>query len=152
MVSPLLRALDQVSFNFLISCELPNKRIKLGIGIGKSTAIAFAQQGVRGLALLDHNSQVLERTYSQLKTQFPNIEARKLEADVSDESSVKNAVNKTIQEFGKIDFAVNCAGVGCSHNQTHEMPLEEWQRVININQTGVWICQKSLIQQMLQQE
>jgi NAD(P)-dependent dehydrogenase (short-subunit alcohol dehydrogenase family) len=122
------------------------------LGIGKGIVFAFARHAVKALALLDLNPKALETTCAELKAQYPNVEVRTFDTDVSNESSVMDAVNNTVQEFGRIDIAINCAGIGNRHVHTHEMPLDEWQKVVSVNQTGVWICQKYLMQQMLKQE
>jgi NAD(P)-dependent dehydrogenase (short-subunit alcohol dehydrogenase family) len=57
-----------------------------------------------------------------------------------------------VERFGSIDIGVNCAGISGNPTSTHEMSLAEWNKVIAINQTGVWLCQRALIRQMLTQE
>lgn len=123
-----------------------------GSGIGKNIAFAFARHAVKAMALLDLNPKTLEATRAELGAHHPNLDVRTFEADISHESSVKDAINNTVQRFGRIDLAVNCAGIGSRYAHTHELPIEEWQKMVSINQTGAWICQKYLIQQMLKQE
>lgn len=95
---------------------------------------------------------MLNSTHDQLINRHPDIDVVPLEVDVTDETSVEAAIQKTAARFGRIDMVVNCAGIGGTPAATHETALSEWQRVIDINQTGVWICQKTVIQQMLKQE
>ncbi|KAJ5812347.1 short chain dehydrogenase/reductase family oxidoreductase [Penicillium riverlandense] len=123
-----------------------------GGGIGQSVVLAFARYGVSKLALVDVNPDHLEDTRKLLNSQYPHVETTLLPVDVSDEPSVQNAIENVAKEFKRIDYAVNCAGIGGHHAPTHEMPLREWQRVIEVNQTGVWLCQKYLVLQMLEQE
>lgn len=62
------------------------------------------------------------------------------------------AVRRTVERFGRIDISVHCAGIVGQPTATHELTAAEWQRVIDINQTGVLLCQKAVIRQMLTQE
>lgn len=74
------------------------------------------------------------------------------QVNVADEEAVEAAVNKTVETFGGIDIGINCAGISGTPTPTHLMSLSEWQKVIDVNQTGVWLCQRALIKQMLKQE
>lgn len=94
----------------------------------------------------------LEETQQLLQSRYPEIETLLLEGDVTNESFVQESVNETASAFNRIDYAVNSAGTGGKSAPTHEASLENWQQVINVNQTGVWLCQKYLIGQMLTQE
>lgn len=55
-------------------------------------------------------------------------------------------------KFGRIDISIHGAGIGGKPAPTHELPLSDWQRVIDVNQTGVLLCDKWVVQQMLKQE
>lgn len=71
---------------------------------------------------------------------------------MTDESTVASAVQETVNRFGRIDIAVHAAGVGDVGLATHEVPVSDWRRIINIDQTGTWLCHRAAIQQMLKQE
>jgi NAD(P)-dependent dehydrogenase (short-subunit alcohol dehydrogenase family) len=58
-------------------------------------------------------------------------------------------IRKTIDAFGRIDVAVNNAGIGGPSAHTAEYPDDEWQKVINVNLTGVWLCMKYELQEMV---
>lgn len=121
-------------------------------GIGRGTAHKLAQNGIKNLALLDVNISALENIRDELQAQYPTIQTLVLQTDVSDESSVATAIQKTTEKYGRIDIAINSAGISGNPCPTHELSLGEWKKVIDINQTGVWLCQRALIQQMLKQE
>ncbi|KAJ5707764.1 short chain dehydrogenase/reductase family oxidoreductase [Penicillium malachiteum] len=121
-------------------------------GIGKSTARAFARHGVTKLALLDLNRDGLDDTQKLLKAHHPEIDTIILEGDASVESTVQNSIELAAKKFERIDYAVNCAGISGPYIPAHELPLKEWQGTLDINLTGVWLCQKYLIKQMLGQE
>lgn len=87
-----------------------------------------------------------------MEKDYPNVETIVQPADVCDEASIQDAINRAVADFKRVDYGVNCAGIGGTLLPTHEIPLKEWQKVIDINQTGVFLCQKHLILQMLKQE
>ncbi len=62
--------------------------------------------------------------------------------DVQSEESVKNAIDKGIAHFGKLDIAVNNAGIGGEFNPVHQYSTEDWNKVMSINLTGVFLCMK----------
>ncbi|MGR8950042.1 MAG: SDR family oxidoreductase [Gammaproteobacteria bacterium] len=115
-------------------------------GIGQATAIAFAAAGAK-VALSDVDQDGLERTREAIISQrgqcFVNV------CDVTDESSVKRLVTETVENFGQLDIAFNNAGVGGEMSKTADQTKDAWQRVIDINLTGVWLCMKHELQAML---
>ncbi|GMG12352.1 unnamed protein product [Aspergillus oryzae] len=121
-------------------------------GAASATALKFAEQGITSLALLDVNLAQLESTRDELRNTFPHVEIEIMQVDVTNEASVDEAIKKTVTRFGRIDIAVNSAGISGIPSKTHELSLQEWQKVIDINQTGLWLCQRGVIQQMLTQE
>lgn len=122
------------------------------IGIGRAAAYALAQHGARGLALVDINTAMLDGTRVELQTRYPKLDVLVMSIDVTDEESVDTAAKKTAEQFGRIDIAINCAGISGNPTPTTEMGLKDWQKVIDVNQTGVWLCQRAMIRQMLTQE
>jgi NAD(P)-dependent dehydrogenase (short-subunit alcohol dehydrogenase family) len=64
---------------------------------------------------------------------------------------VENLINTTVEKFGSLDVIVNNAGIGPNLLKTHESLLKDWDRVIAINQTGVFYCMKVALQQFLKQ-
>ncbi|GAQ09922.1 3-oxoacyl-[acyl-carrier-protein] reductase FabG [Aspergillus lentulus] len=121
-------------------------------GIGEATAHILASNGISAVALVDVNLALLEETKRELLSGHAQLRVAVFEVDVTDEASVEDAVRKTAEEFGQIDVGVNAAGISGKPDPSHETELSEWQRVIDINQTGVWMCQRALIRQMLRQE
>jgi NAD(P)-dependent dehydrogenase (short-subunit alcohol dehydrogenase family) len=69
--------------------------------------------------------------------------------DVSDEASVTGMVEKVLSTYGRLDGAFNNAGIGQSHKVLHEISRKEWQRVIDVDLTGVFLCMKYEIEAML---
>ena len=121
-------------------------------GIGRYTALAFARHGISNLALADVNLGALETSSKELQAQFPHVTVLNLQLDVQSGDDVRAAVARTVSQFGRLDIAVNSAGIGGSGKPTHEVEEEEWRRVINIDLDGVWRCQKEEICVMRTQE
>ncbi len=109
-------------------------------GIGEACARQFAAQGCH-LMLLDRDSGRLEALAAELHAQV-------IIGDVTDERAVKDAVMACQTHFGGLDYAVNSAGVAGSPAALDDTTLEEWQRVTNINLTGVFLCLKHQLKAM----
>jgi NAD(P)-dependent dehydrogenase (short-subunit alcohol dehydrogenase family) len=121
-------------------------------GIGKATAFAFAQHGAKALAIGDLNSKATRDTAAELKQAYPNVEVLPLELDVSKEQSIDDAVAQVASKLGRIDYAVNNAGIGGQPNKSAELQTADWKRVIDVNLNGVWMSSRAEIRQMLKQE
>jgi len=80
------------------------------------------------------------------------VSIKEIELDVSNEAAVNDSVEQTVKEFGRIDYALNNAGIGGSLDTTNNIELSDFQRVLAVNTTGVWLCQRAQIRQMLKQE
>ena len=83
---------------------------------------------------------------------MPDLAVLLLQMDVASEDSVSRAIASTVSSFGRIDIAVNNAGISGVFSPTQAAPWEDWERVYNINFHGVWRCQKYELQQMVRQE
>lgn len=104
-----------------------------GSGIGQFTAYAFARYGVKKMALTDIKGETLESTVAQLKRDYSDVEVEAIQMDTSKEDDVDMSIAQTVKRFGRLDFAVNNAGIGSPPKQTTEVELSEWQRVMDIN-------------------
>lgn len=74
-----------------------------------------------------------------------------IRADVTNEAEVQAAIDQTVREFGRIDYAANFAGILGPLSAAVDTPLDAFQRVLEINTTGVWICTKLEMAQMMKQ-
>lgn len=121
-------------------------------GIGQHTAVAFATHGITKLALADINLEALQASSAALKKQFPHVEILTLHLDVRNPSQVKEGIAKVVARFGRLDIAVNNAGISGSGRQTHEIENDEWLGVLDVNLQGVYRCQKEELAVMVNQE
>ncbi|EUC50684.1 hypothetical protein COCMIDRAFT_21986 [Bipolaris oryzae ATCC 44560] len=121
-----------------------------GSGIGQHTAYALARQGVRSFALVDRNP--VSKTVGQLNKISPNVLVKEFELDVTDEKAVDDSIEKTVKEFGRLDYAVNNAGIGGMIKTSDQIPRDDFEKIMSVNTIAVWQCQRAQIRQMLKQD
>lgn len=118
-------------------------------GIGAAVAAAFAARGARVIV-----SDVDEQSGAEIVDQIEadGGQARFIAADVSKPQQVEALVDKTLDAFGRLDCACNNAGIAGGTAPTAEHTLEDWQRVIDINLSGVFYSMKYQIPAMLESD
>lgn len=94
----------------------------------------------------------MEETKQALLTQSPDADFLPLVADLNNEAEVKAAFEEAVARFGRVDHAVNNAGVGQLANITTDTESSEFDRVLGINLKGVWFCERLELAQMEKQE
>lgn len=119
-----------------------------GSGIGRATALAFAREGAI-VAISDVAVENGEETARMVRD--AGGEASFIPCNVAKGTEVKAMVDKTVGKYGQLDCAFNNAGIESSMVPIVDYPEEEWDKVISINLTGVWLCMKYEIPQMLKQ-
>ena len=118
-----------------------------GSGIGRATAIVFAREGAK-VAIADYNREGGEQTVRMIKT--AGGEASFIEANVAIAKQTEAMVAKTIETYGRLDCAFNNAGIeGEMGGNIADCSEDNWGRIIAINLTGVFLCMKYEIPQML---
>jgi NAD(P)-dependent dehydrogenase (short-subunit alcohol dehydrogenase family) len=118
-----------------------------GKGIGQACAIAFAKLGAKVILSGQSEAPLAEMLGAIEKL---GGRARVVVGDVSSERVAQETVAAALKEFGRLDFAVNNAGISPLTGNTVECTLETWQRVINVNLTGTWLGMKYQLSAMLQ--
>ncbi len=114
-------------------------------GIGLATVKAFAVRGAK-VIMADYNEEAGMTRAEELKVEGFDITF--IQVDAGNEASVKNLVKETITLYGQLDIMVNNAGIGAL-SETHELAYEDYERVIRVNQDGVFFGIKHAINQML---
>jgi NAD(P)-dependent dehydrogenase (short-subunit alcohol dehydrogenase family) len=110
-------------------------------GIGKAIAERFAEEGAKML-ITDVAAEGLQAVATTLRDGGTEVEARV--SDVSDPGSVEETINETVSRFGKIDAVCNVAGI-LRWDNTHEIEVEPWNRVLAVNLTGTMLmCRYSI--------
>jgi 2-dehydro-3-deoxy-L-rhamnonate dehydrogenase (NAD+) len=113
-----------------------------GSGIGEACAHRAAAGGAR-VAVVDIARDAAERVASEI-----GGDARAIEADVADEGSVAAMVATVVEQFGRLDGAINNAGVGGAHFAVGDYTLDDWRRVMRVNLDGVFLCVREEIRAM----
>jgi NAD(P)-dependent dehydrogenase (short-subunit alcohol dehydrogenase family) len=117
-------------------------------GIGLATARKFAQAGA-SVVLSARRTELIEQEAEKLRA--AGYKALALTADVTDTKQVSALVAQTVEHFGRLDYAVNNAGVINERGPAHELAEEEWDKLIAVNLTSVWLCMKHELAHMVQQ-
>lgn len=117
-------------------------------GIGRATALAFAKEGAT-VIVSDINEKGGQKTVAAL--QEGGSKAVFIKADVTDFAQVENLIAQIVAQFGRLDIAINNAGISGSMARTADVSLDNWHQVMNVNTNSVFYCLKVEIQQMLQQ-
>jgi len=120
-----------------------------GSGIGRSVAVRLAQEGAK-VGLVGRRPDVLEETAGLIRA--AGGECLALSADVSQEDQIAGAVQAMVAAWGGLDVVIGVAGIEPwlkGDGRVHELPLENWQRIIGINFTGMFLTCKHGVRAML---
>ena len=112
----------------------------------------LAANGVSALCLADTNRPGLVNTANTLRATHAETSLLLLAVDITNEDLVTKGITEAVDKFGRIDIAIHAAGIGDVHKPTHEVSVEEWTRIIEVNQKGTWLCQRAVLRQMMKQE
>lgn len=117
-------------------------------GLGRAAAVAAAEEGAKvviaDLPGSDHAAALIE-------VQATGTEAVFIPLDVTDSANIRQAIATTVAQFGRLDVALNNAGIGEGFFSFLETSEESFQRIIGVNLTGVFTCMKYELAQFVQQ-
>ena len=119
-----------------------------GSGIGAATALALAADGWT-VVLTGRRRQALDQVAQDGAGRPGTLDPAP--ADVSDENSVRELFDGVVDRYGRVDLLVNNAGVGAPQRDFDEVPLSEWQAVVAVNLTGVFLCSREAFRVMRRQ-
>ena len=111
-------------------------------GIGETIAVEMANSGAYVICLA-RNKNALDSTINIIEKNGKQAVAHS--CDISDNDQFNQIVKSVIDEHGKIDILVNNAGIAGPNFKTWDYPLEEWQKVIDIDLSGVFYCCKTIV-------
>ena len=120
-----------------------------GSGIGQSTAKLLTEKGYR-VVVSDINEEGLEETMEKIKLSGGNASAQR--CDVSDQTQVQQLFQKTVANYGEVHAVINNAGIGGHAGFFHEYDDKVYDRIIAVNQTGLWYCMKEALSIMMKQQ
>lgn len=118
-------------------------------GIGKTTAFAFSERGAKVVV-----SDIQEAAGNEVVAKIieKGGEAIFVKTNVANKTDVQQLIQKTVEHFGRIDIAINNAGIGGPFKPTSMYSDEDWDQVIAINQTGVFYCLREELKVMAKQQ
>ena len=117
-------------------------------GIGKAIALGFADAGA-DVAVASRNIEALRDVVKQIEAKKKKSLA--VAVDVTDEKQVNAMVDKVVKAFGRIDILVNAAGLAI-RKSADTFPIDEWQKVMDTNTRGTFICCQAVGRVMLKQK
>ena len=117
-------------------------------GIGKSISLTLAEQGAK-VVVANTNDKLHEGMLKELESR--GVEALAVKTDVSKNEDVENMVMKAQEEFGRIDILVNNAGIS-PRTPLLEASEKDWDRVLDVNLKGVFLCTRAVVAEMTKQE
>ena len=118
-------------------------------GIGRAVALALAEEGAEVVVNYASSSEAAEAVVTEIQSKGGSAYA--LKADVADEDSVDELIKTVLKTSGRIDVLVNNAGI-TRDGLLMRMKTQDWQAVINLNLTGVFLCTRAVTRPMLKQK
>jgi NAD(P)-dependent dehydrogenase (short-subunit alcohol dehydrogenase family) len=120
-------------------------------GIGEAIALEFAMAGY-SIVINSRNQDELSISKQEiLKVAGSTTNVLEFPGDISQEQTCLGIVEAAIQNFGRIDVLVNNAGINGPEKKSQEIKSDEWDKVIDINLKGCFMCSREVIKQMLLQ-
>jgi NAD(P)-dependent dehydrogenase (short-subunit alcohol dehydrogenase family) len=118
--------------------------------IGFATVKSFLGKGVRKLVVADVAAN-LNDVIAPLSKEYEGLDALVQTCNVADEGEVKALIAAAVKKFGRIDYAVNCAGISAGAPWA-DFSSEIWDRTIGVNERGVFLCMREQLKVMAEQE
>lgn len=117
-------------------------------GLGRATALLFAEHGAKVIV----SDITIDGGHETVKMiQDKGRDATFIECNVANEESVNNLISKTIETYERLDFGINNAGIGGIWTATHKYPTDNFEKVMAINTTGVFMCMRAELDVMTKQ-
>ncbi len=120
-----------------------------GKGIGRATALLFAKEGAK-VVVNGTDKEAIDRVTQEINES--GGQALVYQADISDEALVRQMIERTLTEFGKIDVLVNNSGIAGPTASVVKVSREDWDRTLAINLTGAMLCAKYALPNMIERQ
>lgn len=118
-----------------------------GSGIGRATAILFVKEGAK-VMVADINEETGQETVKMIQDNGGTAEFQ--EVDVTSPEDIQRLVKATVDSFGKLDIMVNNAGIGHAEAKIPDVPIEDWDRVVDVCMKSVFLGMKYAIPEMIE--
>lgn len=122
------------------------------VGIGAAIARGFARSGCTRLAITNTNATALAQTAKEIRQINSDTKVTELIGDVTDSCFVKEFVDSAVKDFGRLDYAVNCAGILGPPLRSHEISTDLFDHINNVNYKGSWLVSRAALAHMLKQD
>ena len=119
-----------------------------GAGIGSATALRFAEEGVRALALSDRHVRRLAEVAERIRRAAAGVEVFEFRCDVTDEAEVQALFDGAVERMGHVDVLFNNAGLGGSARLV-DMSDAQWREVLDVTLTGTFRMTRAALRHML---
>ena len=119
-----------------------------GRGIGRAIALSFAKEGASVVVSARTAPEIEEVAREVEKLGWRSLA---IQTDVSREESVENMIGQTLKAFGRVDIFVNNAGTNLPYRNVSDLTLAEWNRVMEVNLTGPFLCSRAVLPTMIRQ-
>ncbi len=117
-------------------------------GLGRATALLFAEHGAKVIV----SDITIDGGHETVKMiQDKGGDATFIECNVANEESVNTLISKTVETYGRLDYGINNAGIGGIWTATHKYPTDNFEKVMAINTTGVFMCMRAELEVMTKQ-
>ncbi len=113
-------------------------------GIGRATALSFAREGAK--VVVSDIADGAEETVRMIQEQGGT--ASFVRCNVAEPNDVQHLVQSAVERYGQLDCAFNNAGIGGTQASTADYPIDEWNRLLSINLTGVFLCMREELRVM----
>jgi len=119
-----------------------------GRGLGYNMAQALSEVGVRGIAIMDVQQELGDKSARELSEQT-GVDVRFYKVDVRDGQAVQEAVKDVAEHYGQIDILISAAGIADSNIKAENYDSEKFRRLLDINITGSFLVAQACCQQMI---
>ncbi len=102
--------------------------------------------------IADRSEEALQETKRLILELRPETEVVVAVTDVTSQEQVKNMLESTVSSFGRVDYAVNAAGILGASKRSHEMSVAEFDNVVQVDYRGCWLCSREELKHMVDQE
>jgi NAD(P)-dependent dehydrogenase (short-subunit alcohol dehydrogenase family) len=104
------------------------------------------------IVIADLSQPSLQATHNHIKATFKTVDVFSCVVDVAKSDDVTRLLDQTVAKFGRVDYAVNAAGIMGVPQRSHEMSVEEFDRINHVDYRGCWLCSREELKHMVQQE